>query len=180
MRIWFGLSLLVGSLLAPLVASAQDTDSASVQVDATVVAAMSVTEMNSPIDLGQLFQSSADDVAADGSSSPFSTAARFDITGASALSWRLTVVYADLTGPGAEVITITNPAANDICFNTTQGSQSPCTQTGDSPLTVTAGNHGGDGTAWVGFSFSVPANATAGAYSNAAAVQLTADALLGT
>lgn len=173
------LPVALAAFLIPNVVLAQDTDSGSTQVDATVVSAMSVGPMNSPIDLGQLFQSSAANVAADGSSTPFTTAARFDVTGADGLSWRLTVVYADLTGPGAEVITITNPSAEDICFHTTVGSQSPCTATGDSPLTVTSANHAGDGTAWVGFSFSVPANATAGAYSNAAAIQLTADALMG-
>lgn len=161
-------------------AVAQNTDSGIVEVVAEVVAAMVVTPLNSPIDLGQLFEGSTGDTAADGTSTLFPTAARFDITGASGLTWELTVAYANLTGPGAEVITIAAPAGNQICFNDTVASQAPCTATGNSPLSVIAANHTGDGTAWVGFSFSVPNPATAGNYSNASAIQLTAEGLLGT
>lgn len=161
-------------------AVAQNIDSDVVEVIAEVVAAMQVTPMNSPIDLGQLFEGSTGDIASDGTSTPFSTAARFDVSGASGLTWQLDAAYADLTGPGAEVITIAAPVGSEICFNDTVGGQAPCTATGNSPLNVVAADHTGDGTAWVGFSFSVPNPATAGNYSNPNAIQLTAEGLLGT
>lgn len=172
----FGLVAAVGAGSAV----AQNIASDVVEVVAEVVAAMSVTAVNSPIDLGQLFEGSTGDTDADGSSTPFATAAQFTVGGAAGLDWELSVVYADLIGPGAEVITIAAPAGNQICFNDTVGNQAPCTVAGASPLTIPKASHTGDGTAWVGFSFSVPNPATPGAYSNANAIELTAEGLLGT
>jgi hypothetical protein len=163
-------------------AVAQNIDSDVVEVIAEVVAAMQVTPINSPIDLGQLFGGSTGDVAADGTSTPFSTAARFDVSGASGLTWELSVAYSDLLlgGIGPDAISIAAPVGSQICFNDTVGGQTPCTVTGNSPLSVVEASHTGDGTAWVGFSFAVPALAPAGIYNNPSAIQLTAEGLLGT
>lgn len=162
-------------------AVAQNIDSDVVEVQAQVVGAMSVTAINSPINLGQLFAGSTGNIAADGTSTPFSTAAQFTVNGPNGLNWQLSVAYANLTGPGAEVITIAAPTSGDqICFNDTVGNQAPCSVVGTSPLTIPKASHNGDGTAWVGFSFSVPNPATPGAYSNPNAIQLTAEGLIGT
>ena len=164
-------------------AFAQATDTDIIEVQAEVVGDMAVTAMNSPINLGQLFQGTTAVVAADGSNASFPTSGRFDITGPTALTWRLTVAYADLAGPApATPIVISAPpgVTNDICFNTTIGSQAPCTASGDTPFDVVEANHVGDGSAWVGFQFAVPLGATAGAYTNASALTLTAEGLLGT
>src|SRR5689334_10615956 len=92
-------------------AFAQSNDSDAVSVTAEVVSDMSVTA-GSAINLGQLFRSSADTVAADGSNSKFPSAARFDIEGPNALTWRLTLAYQDLAGPSTQVISIGAPAGS--------------------------------------------------------------------
>lgn len=172
-----GAAVAVAAAMGMGTAVAQNVDSGSVQVQAVVLAPTVVTP-GPTVDLGQVLQGQTGDVASDGSG--FVQAAYFDITGSALLDWQLTVAYADLPGPGAELIAIAAPAGSQICFNGTIGNQAPCTPAGASPLGIPKADHAGDGTAWVGFSFAVPGNATPGAYVNALAITLTAEALLGT
>jgi hypothetical protein len=162
-------------------AQATGAATANVEVRATVAADFTVNP-GPAVDLGTVFQGTIDDVLSDGTS-VYGAAAQFDITGPSSIDWLVTVAYNALAGPGPEVITLSAPGAgNQICFQagapvfppTCDGAAS-----GPSPLTIPQANHGGAGTAWVGFNFNVPNPATLGAYSAANAVVLTAEGILG-
>ena len=168
------MAALVGTL-TPLAAAGNLIDSASVGMRVRVLQAIQVDALSFEIDLGDVPQGTS--LQRDAAVPDIDWLALFSIQGSSSFSWRLAVEYSSLTGPNGSTVHLGPPLGEAICFINGDDVQGDCAVSGGESVVLKG--HDGRGTARVGYSATIPPDASEGLYSNPQAIVLTAEVLLG-
>ena len=158
---------------SPAWAQAFDSDVCSLSVN--VVAGVNVTAGNSPIDLGNVFDGAIGQTVFAGGGD--FTPAYFTITGAGTVDWDVTVTPANLTGGAGGPVTVTIADDGGFCIDANE--DATCETTYPALVdTILAADHDAASRIYVGYKITVPDGAS-GAFTNASAITLRIDTVLG-
>jgi len=167
--------LAAGFLCVTSPAWAQAYDSDVCQLSINVVAGVNVAAANSPIDLGNVFDGAIGQTVFAGGGD--FTPAQFDITGAGTVDWAVTVTLANLVGGAGGPVTVMTADDGGFCIDADEDGACETTYPGLVD-TILDADHDAASRIYVGYKITVPDGAS-GAFSNASAITLRIDTVLG-